>query len=93
MITEVIEPVVIQLINDDIAPAMPTCTLPGQQGSASLHSDSPTLLENTETLTAMMEDVLKDYDMTEGVTYEQILDENMPSDEILANMNIDSPEG
>ena len=36
MITEVIEPVVIQLINDDVAPAMPTCTLPGQQGSASL---------------------------------------------------------
>ena len=39
MITEVIEPVVIQLINNDIAPAMPTCTLPGQQGSASLGED------------------------------------------------------
>ena len=33
LITEVIEPVVIQLINDDIVPSIPTCTLPGQQGS------------------------------------------------------------
>ena len=30
MITEVIEPVVIQLINEDVVPNLPTCTLPGQ---------------------------------------------------------------
>ena len=30
IITEVIEPVVIQLINEDLVPSIPTCTLPGQ---------------------------------------------------------------
>ena len=93
MITEVIEPVVIQLLNDDIAPAMPTCTLPGQQGSASIVDDSPTLIENAEIVADLISETLKDYDMTEGVTYEQLLDENMPSDEILANLNIESAEG
>lgn len=54
MITEVIEPVIIQLINDDIVPAMPTCTLPGQQGSASVISDSPTLQENADAVAELI---------------------------------------
>lgn len=38
LISTVIEPVVIQLLNNDIVPSLPTCTLPGQQGSASLNT-------------------------------------------------------
>ena len=48
MITEVIEPVVIQLLNNDVAPVIPTCTLPGQQGSASMVAETPTFMENME---------------------------------------------
>ena len=72
MITEVIEPVVIQLINDDVAPAIPTCTLPGQQGSASVveegNSDS---IDNAAVISTLIEETLvAEFDMSEGVTYD-----------------------
>ena len=31
--------------------------------------------------------------MTEGVTYDEIMDATMPTEEILENMNVTSPEG
>lgn len=94
MITEVIEPVVIQLINDDVAPAIPTCTLPGQQGSASLadegNSDS---IDNAAVISTLIEETLAEFDFTEGVTIDEIMDESMPAADIIEQMDIESPEG
>lgn len=94
MITEVIEPVVIQLINDDVAPAIPTCTLPGQQGSASLadegNSDS---IDNAAVISTLIEETLAEFDFTEGVTFDEIMDESMPAADIIEQMDIESPEG
>ena len=73
MITEVIEPVVIQLINNDIAPAMPTCTLPGQQGSASLgddEEDEEDAVDNGAVIGEMIENELASAGLSHGVTHD-----------------------
>ena len=93
MITEVIEPVVIQLINDDVAPSLPTCTLPGQQGSASLADEGSDSIDNAAVISTLIEETLAEFNLTEGVTFEKIMDDTMPADEIIQNMNIESPEG
>ena len=94
MITEVIEPVVIQLINDDVVPALPTCTLPGQQGSASLaDEDSSDSIDNAAVIATLIEETLAEFNLFEGVTFDNIMDDTMPSQEILDQMNITTPEG
>ena len=55
LITEVIEPVVIQLINDDIVPSIPTCTLPGQQGSNPDPVEGPSNIDNAQVIAAVIE--------------------------------------
>ena len=79
LITEVIEPVVIQLINDDIVPSIPTCTLPGQQGSA---YDPPLvdewMVDQAEAMRTVIEENLKKMELGGGVSYEEIIDQAMP---------------
>ena len=44
-------------------------------------------------MTEILEETLEEFDMTEGVTYDEIMDEAMPTEEILNQMNIEDPEG
>ena len=44
-------------------------------------------------MTEILEETLEDYDMTEGVTYDEIMDEAMPAQEILDQINVEDPEG
>ena len=63
IITEVIEPVVIQLINDDIVPSIPTCTLPGQQGSNPPESSQNDSIDNAQVLKGVIEEYLSDIEL------------------------------
>ena len=70
LITEVIEPVVIQLINNDIVPSIPTCTLPGQQGSNPPETAGDSMIDNAQVISSVIEDTLSDIELGEGVTYD-----------------------
>ena len=94
IITEVIEPVVIQLINDDIVPSIPTCTLPGQQGSA---YDPPLVDEwMVDTADAMKEVISQSLEQMElggGVSYDEIIDQAMPSQDVIDSLDLETEEG
>ena len=92
LISTVIEPVVIQLLNNDIVPSLPTCTLPGQQGSASLNTEDEEI-DTAEAISAVIKDQLENMELAEGVTIDEILDASMPAQEVIDQMDLQSPEG
>ena len=91
LIEQIIEPVVIQLINNDIAPSIPTCTLPGQQGSAAAVVKEEIDVEST--FRATIEQAFANIDMPEGIDFEDLIDDSIPSSEFMEAMDIESEAG
>lgn len=94
LIEEVISPIVIQLLNNDVAPALPTCTLPGQQGSAyNPDENNSDGVDVGEVFRGVIEEALADYDVPEGVNFEDLVNSAIPAEDFMAQMDITSAEG
>ena len=93
LITEVIEPVVIQLINDDIVPSIPTCTLPGQQGSNPDPFEGPSNIDNAQVIAGVIEQALSGVELGQDITIDDIIDVSMPAQEIVDELDLETQEG
>jgi len=82
LVTNVIEPVVIQLLNNDILPAIPKCTFPGTTTAADWGVEGEVETHDAETIdtTQLVSDVVAELvndlnlDLGDGVTVEDLTD-------------------
>ena len=96
LITNVIEPVVIQLLNNDILPAIPKCTFPGTTTAADWGVDGEVETENNDTVdtTQLVADVVAELvndlnlDLGDGVTVEDLTDRVISSDSVSSDIII-----
>jgi len=51
-------------------PSIPTCTLPGQQGSNPPETVGDSMIDNAQVISSVIEDTLSDIELGEGVTYD-----------------------
>jgi len=94
LIEEVISPIVIQLLNNDVAPAIPTCTLPGQQGSAyNPDENNADGVDVGEVFRGVIEEALKDYDVPAGVNFDDLVDSAIPAEDFMAQLDLHTDEG
>ena len=116
-VQNVLTPIVIQLLNNDVVPAIPTCTFPegtsaadfglSANGSPSLPSGTPSLPTDTSDSPApvthlpdpkaiirgVLEASLHKFKIPEAIDSSQLIDAAIPSDEIIAQLDIASPDG
>ena len=96
LVTNVIEPIVIQLLNNDILPAIPKCTFPGTTTAEDWGVDGEVETVTTETVdtTQLVADVVAEIvngmnlDLGEGVTVDDLTDRIIASDSVSSDINI-----
>ena len=108
LIHNVVTPIVIELINNDVIDNTPTCTWPEGTEAADwgINEDGTlgpkqeetiegnTILPSTEeVLREVMEQVLDDLDLPASVDKDQLIEDSMPTDDDVAEINIQSEDG
>ena len=68
----------IQLMLDDIAPSIPTCTLPGQQGSAYIDPLDDDI-DTAAVISTVIEETFEGVDLPKNVSIVDLIDAAMPS--------------
>ena len=84
LIENLVSPIVIQLLNNDVVPAMPTCTWPGVGGTATVEETDngiQILPKTDEVIHEVLEQVLDELDLPDSVDKEQLIEDSMPSEE------------
>lgn len=64
---------------DDIAPAIPTCTLPGQQGSAYNDPLDDEDIDTAAVISTVIEETFEGVDLPSNVTIVDLIDAAMPA--------------
>ena len=96
LIENLVSPIVIQLLNNDVVPAMPTCTWPGVGGTATVEETDngiQILPKTDEVIHEVLEQVLDELDLPDSVDKEQLIEDSMPSEEDAAQINLQSEDG
>lgn len=101
-VNNVLTPIVIQLINNDIVPALPTCTFPegtsasdwGVDNNGQAASNEKEVHADTETvLRGVLETAMAGMTLPEGADIDSLIDAAIPSDDVVAHMNVESEDG
>lgn len=104
LIENVITPIVIQLMNDDIVPAIPTCTWPegttagdwgiNSDGTLGEQSGPKKVMPDTdEVLTEVLQNVLEGLNLPDSVDQDQLIADSLPSDDVIADIDLTSEDG
>ena len=104
LIENVITPIVIQLMNDDIVPAIPTCTWPegttagdwgiNSDGTLGEQSGPKKVMPDTdEVLTEVLQNVLEGLNLPDSVDQDKLIADSLPSDDVIADIDLTSEDG
>ena len=103
-VQNVLTPIVIELINNDIAPAIPVChypdgSTPAADGSLAADADEEVaeeervLPDSWDVVRRAMEVALGELDLPEGMNADDLINEALSEQDIVTDMNIESEDG
>ena len=100
LIQTVISPIVLNLITNDVAPAIPTCTLegepypyPGADALENATTETQELADGDEILEQILNDVAGSLTLPEGVDVDNLIEEVLASDDVVQTLNMDTTNG
>ena len=102
-IENVVTPMVIQLTNDDLGPAMPVCTFPGGVTPEEAGVDVKDLdlkhkmgfghADPEAVIRQLLEEEMAGMDLPEGIDIRDLTNAAIPSDDILEKLNVENEHG
>jgi hypothetical protein len=104
LIENVITPVVIQLMNNDIVPAIPVCTWPdgteaedwgiNTDGTLGEKAEPQTVMpDSSDVIEEVLQEVLDTLDLPDEIDQDKLIQDSLPSDEVVSEINLTSEDG
>ena len=104
LIENVITPVVIQLMNNDIVPAIPVCTWPdgteaedwgiNADGTLGEKAEPQTVMpDSSDVIEEVLHEVLDTLDLPDEIDQDKLIQDSLPSDEVVSEINLTSEDG